>query len=162
MEAPADPQVSAGQGDKRSSGLQNWQAEAPVTGCQFIGHHLVSQDGQIRPAGGVWGGCVWWISAGNSTSTGTHIQLPHGVAVTCSVHQKTLTNPRYLQVRWGHVHAGFGDLCDLGQKRNKGKTVTLGRTSLVTRQFPPPCFIARSKRHHCSHSNSLAKGPRPV
>lgn len=37
-------------GDRRSSGLQNWQAEAPVTGCQFIGHHLVSQTAVIVSA----------------------------------------------------------------------------------------------------------------
>lgn len=119
-------------GDRRSSGLQNWQAEAPVTGCQFIGHHLVSQDGRdrlnkekrnrnSRAEGSRW---ARWISAGNSTSTGTHIQLPHGVAVTSSVHQKA-QNQHYRQVWWGHLQGGFGDLCRLERKRNKSQAVTL-------------------------------------
>lgn len=87
--------------------------------------------------------CARWISAGNSTSTGTHIQLPHGVAVTPSVHQKA-QNRHYLQVRGGHLQGGFGDLCHLERKKNKGKTdfnfkcrlgcsyIDLGRRSLVT------------------------------
>lgn len=167
-------------GDRRSSGLQNWQAEAPVTGCQFIGHHLVSQDGRDRPdkesrtrkSRAERSRRSQWISAGNSTSTGTHIQLPHGVAVTSSMHQKA-QNWHHLQARWGHLQGAFGDLCHLEriERGTKAKRwlwlevwsyIGPGRRSLVTRQFPPPCFIARSKRHHCSHTNSLAKGPRPV
>lgn len=174
-------------GDGRSSGLQNWQAEAPVTGCQFIGHHLVSQDGRDRlhkenrirtrsrtrrgTRGAEGSRCARWISAGNSTSTGTHIQLPHGVAVTSSAHQKA-QNRRYLQVRWARLRGGFGAVCHLETKEEERQSGDMksgfgrsyigpGRRSLVTRQFPPPCFIARSKRHHCLHANSLAKGPRP-
>lgn len=31
---------------------------------------------------------LWWLAAGNSISTGTRTQLPHGVAVTSSEHRQ--------------------------------------------------------------------------
>lgn len=36
--------------DKHSSGLQNWQADVSITGCQFIGHHLVSHCRSSAPS----------------------------------------------------------------------------------------------------------------
>lgn len=118
--------------------------------------------------------CARWISAGNSTSTGTHIQLPHGVAVTSSVHQKA-QNPYYLlpsglmrprsRSFWRFVPSGKKEeQRQISDFKSRFGCSYIGprQRILVTRQFPPPCFIAWSKRHHCSHANSLAKGPRPV
>lgn len=80
----------------RSRGqTQQWPTELTGRGSSYwLSIHRSSPrvPGWPDQSRGGGGGCVWWISAGNSTSTGTHTQLPHGVAVTCSVHQKTLTN----------------------------------------------------------------------
>lgn len=87
---------------QHSSGLQNWQADVTIIGCQFIGHHLVphgdSRSNEVTPKKKknrkkhkelrlcvAFGGSLQ-VTAPPLEQT----QLPHGVAVTSSEHQKLL------------------------------------------------------------------------
>lgn len=112
--APAD------QGDKRSSGLQNWQAEAPVTGCQFIGHHLVSRWG---------GGGVPCVSGGSLQVTALPLEHTYSFHMelllhpACTIRFEGLCSPSHpMRSRSG----GSGDARNLGRQRSRASTLTPG------------------------------------
>lgn len=127
------------------------------------------------------------LSAGNSTSTGTHtafhMELLLHPASAFSFHSffQTDTNRR-----WDHTSSScrgeIPEAKDREEEENmsEGEAPRLSQDSnseaaaLVREECPlcerlwpgnflHPVFIAWSKRHHCSlSSNSTAKGPRPV
>lgn len=148
------------QGDKRSSGLQNWQAgvrsnwlsihrSSPCAQTLFC--NVATLSNQSRASSGV----RWSLQVTAPPLEQT--QLPHGVAVTSSKHQQ------------GHGRLVRTSCCRKGDQRQQRLTLGVfntqgdsSRWSTLPRQFPPPSFYSlKHKRHHCS-SSSAAKGPRPA
>lgn len=85
------------------------------------------------------------FSAGNSTSTGRDIQLPHGVAVTSSKRQKARHQQRLqirLQRQWDHTFREAWHCCRFTCKRGGNKNAAKFIQDLDAASLVSECLVS--------------------